>query len=428
MDEQQNLSQLPNDLPVESPSQHPFFTGRFFATLGINAGVTIVILAIIAGIAYINRGAIENYIHPVATPISLAQSHDQAVIAAVKKANPAVVSIIITKNVPILKEYIQNEQIPNPFGFFGNGGGFSVQVPQYYQSGTKKQEVGGGSGFFVSSNGLIVTNDHVVSDPNAEYTVYTNDGQSHTAKVIAQDSTDDIAFLKISGTGYPYLTFDNSSQLQLGQSVIAIGNALGQFQNTVSVGVVSGLSRSITAADAATGGTESLPQVIQTDAAINPGNSGGPLLDLLGKVIGVNVAVAQGSQGIGFALPGNMLKEAVASVEANGTITFPYMGVRYVMVTPTLAKDKKLSVTYGALIVAGSGSNQPAVVPNSPAATAGLAAGDIILDFNGIKLTNNVNLTDLTRAEQVGATVTLTVLHNGAQKTVKVTLGKQVEH
>ena len=396
--------------------------------LGINIGVTILILAAIAGVIYAKRAVIENYIHPATTPFSIAESHDQAVISAVQKANPAVVSIIITKNVPVMKEYIQNEQIPSPFGIFGNGGSFSIQVPQYYQSGTQQQEVGGGSGFFVASDGLIVTNDHVVSDPHAQYTVYTNDGQEHTAKVIAQDATDDIAFLKISGTGYPYLTFDDSSKLQLGQSVIAIGNALGEFRNTVSVGVVSGLSRSIVAGDTATGGTESLPQVIQTDAAINPGNSGGPLLDLLGKVIGVNVAVAQGSQGIGFALPGNMVAEAVASVEANGTITFPYMGVRYVPVTPTLAKDKKLSVTYGALVIAGSGANQPAVIPGSPAAKAGLVAGDIILDFNGTKLTNDVNLTDLTRAQHVGDTVTLTVLHNGKQETVHVVLGKQVEH
>ena len=301
-------------------------------------------------------------------------------------------------------------------------------MPQYYQDGTQQQQVGGGSGFFVSSNGLIVTNDHVVSDPNAQYTVYTNDGQEHTAKVIAQDATDDIAFLKISGTGYPYLTFDNSSALQLGQSVLASGNALGQFRNTVSVGVVSGLSRSIVAGDVVTGGTESLPQVIQTDAAINPGNSGGPLLDLLGKVVGVNVAVAQGSQGIGFALPGNMIKEAVASVEANGTITFPFLGVRYIPITPTVAKDKNLSVTYGALIAAGSSTSQPAVVAGSPAAKAGLVAGDIILDFDGTKLTNDNNLTDLVRAQKVGAVATLTVLHNGKQETVTVTLGKKVEH
>lgn len=413
-----------------SSRQESSFSRQFWLILGINVSITLVILAAIAGVLYAKRATIENYIHPAPTPLALAQAHDQAVISAVQKANPAVVSIIITKEVPVMKEYIQNEQIPNPFGFFGlNGGGsFSIQVPQYQQQGTQKQEIGGGSGFFVSQDGLIVTNDHVVSDPTASYTVYTNDGKEHPAKVIAQDSADDIAVIKISGTGYPFLTFDDSSKLELGQSVIAIGNALGEFRNTVSTGVVSGLSRSITAGNDITGGTESLGEVIQTDAAINPGNSGGPLLDLLGDVVGVNVAVAQGSQNIGFALPGNMVKEAVASVEANGTITFPYIGVRYVSITPTLANDKKLSVTYGDLIESGSQSNQPAVVPGSPAAKAGLVSGDIILEFNGIKLTNNTSLTDLVRALSVGDTVTLTVLHNGSQKTVSLILGKKVEH
>lgn len=418
----QNKNSLPHQ---ESP-----ISRQFWLILSLNALVTLVILAAIAGVLYAKRATIENYIHPATTPLALAQAHDQVVISAVQKANPAVVSIIITKEVPVMKEYIQNQQIPNPFGFFGlNGGGsFSIQVPQYRQQGTQKQEVGGGSGFFVSQNGLIVTNDHVVSDPKANYTVYTNDGKEHPAKVIAQDSADDIAVIKIAGTGYPFLTFDDSSKLQLGQSVIAIGNALGEFRNTVSTGVVSGLSRSIIAGNDMTGGTESLGEVIQTDAAINPGNSGGPLLDLLGNVVGVNVAVAQGSQNIGFALPGNMIKEAVASVEANGTITFPYIGVRYVPITPTLANDKKLSVTYGDLIEAGPQSNQPAVVPGSPAAKAGLASGDIILEFNGIKLTNDTSLTDLVRALKVGDTVTLTVLHNGVQKTVSLILGKKVEH
>jgi serine protease Do len=401
---------------------------KILIVIGISLLTTLVVLAILAGIIYANRARIEGYIHPTMTATSLAEAHDQAVIAAVQKANPAVVSIIISKEEPIVKEYYQNEQIPDPFGMFGGGGGFSIQVPQYQQDGTQEQQIGGGSGFFVSSEGLIVTNDHVVSDNTASYTVYTNDGKEHPAKVIAQDAADDVAVVKIDGTGYPYLTFDNSEQLQLGQSVIAIGNALGQFSNTVSVGVVSGLSRSITAGDQATGGTENLSQVIQTDAAINPGNSGGPLLDLLGNVVGMNSAVAQGSQSIGFALPGNVVNQAVQSVIAHGKIEFPYMGLRYVAITDAIAQSKKLSVDYGDLVLPGpDASTEPAVVPGSPAAKAGIVSGDIVLEFNGMKLTSDTNLTDLVRAKNVGDTVTLIVLHNSKQETLTLTLAENVE-
>ncbi len=408
---------------TQSQQKTSFFTSRFWLAVSINVLITLIILGIVAGVLYAYRAKIANYIHPALTPLADAQAHDQAVITAVQKANPAVVSIIITKEVPVMKEYVQNEQIPDPFGMLG-GGGMSIQVPHYVQQGTQEQEVGGGSGFFVSADGFIVTNDHVVSDSSADYTVYTNDGQSHPAKVVAQDSTDDIAIVKIDGTGYPFLTFDDSSQLVLGQSVIAIGNALGEFRNTVSTGVVSGLSRSITAGDSIGGGTEALNEVIQTDAAINPGNSGGPLLDLLGNVIGVNVAVAEDSQSIGFALPGNIVKEAVTSVKATGSISFPYMGVLYVPITPALAKSKNLAVDYGELVSVG-GNGEPAVVAGSPAAKAGLMAGDIILSFDGTKLTSDVSMTDLVRAHAIGDTVTLVILHNKQKKTVTLVLAKK---
>jgi S1-C subfamily serine protease len=155
----------------------------------------------------------------------------------------------------------------------------------------------------------------VVDDEEAEYTVFTNDGKKHTATIVARDPTLDIALIKIEGNGYPSLQFGNSANLKLGETVIAIGNALGEFRNTVSVGVVSGLSRSVVAGGLTSGEIEELDEVIQTDAAINPGNSGGPLLDLQGNVVGVNVAVAIGSQNIGFALPADMVKVAVDSVK-----------------------------------------------------------------------------------------------------------------
>ncbi|HEY4494398.1 MAG TPA: trypsin-like peptidase domain-containing protein [Candidatus Paceibacterota bacterium] len=241
-------------------------------------------------------------------------SQESFVINAVKKTNPAVVSIIISKEVP--KYELVPGQTENPFGDLFPG--FNLSIPEYRQNGTEKKQIGGGSGFLVSTDGLIVTNKHVVSQTNVEYTVYTNDGKKHPATVIARDPVLDIALIKIepeAGKNYTYLSLGNSDALEVGQTVIAIGNALAEFRNTVSVGVISGLARTVSAGDSS-GNTELLDHVIQTDAAINPGNSGGPLLDLSGNVIGVNVAVAQGSQNIGFALPINSIKSAILSVKA----------------------------------------------------------------------------------------------------------------
>ena len=349
-------------------------------------------------------------------------SQDSYVVGAVKKTNPAVVSVIISEQVPKYEEYTDPNQQANPFGdMFPDFPGFNFSVPQYKQDGTQEQEVGGGSGFFVSSDGLIVTNKHVVDQTNAKYTVFTNDGKKHTAKVVARDPVLDIALIKIDGTGYPYLSLGDSDTLQVGQSVIAIGNALGQFRNTVSVGVVSGLARSITAGDES-GNSEVLDHVIQTDAAINPGNSGGPLLNLEGEVVGVDVAIVQGSENIGFALPINSVKGAIESVESTGKIIRPYLGIRYVSIDAAMKEANNLTVDYGALVKAGSSSNDLAVIPGSPADKAGIVENDIILDVDGVKLDDTNTLSDVIRGKNVGQTITLTILHKGVQKNVSVTL------
>ena len=280
----------------------------------------------------------------------------------------------------------------------------------------------GGSGFFVSSNGLIVTNRHVVEDKTATYTVLTNDGKKHVATVVARDAVLDIALIKIDGSGYPYLSLGDSGSIDLGQTVIAIGNALGQFRNTVSVGVVSGLSRSITAGDDESGQSESLDNVIQTDAAINPGNSGGPLLDLNGEVIGVNVAVAQGSQSIGFALPIDTVKSVIDSVESTGKIIRPYLGLRYIQVNQDLKDKNNLTVDYGVLVRRGTADSDLAVIPGSPADKAGIVENDIILELDGVKLDDTTDFASLIRAHKVGDVVVLKVLSKGVEKTVNVTL------
>ena len=361
-----------------------------------------------------------------------ALTQDSFVVDAVKKTNPAVVSVIISEEVPKYEEIQPSpdqNQDNNPFGdmFPGfNIPGFNMNVPQYQQDGIEKQEVGGGSGFLISADGLIVTNKHVVDQANATYTVFTNDGKKHDATVVAKDPVLDIALIKIAppanGAPYPYLTLGDSDTLQVGQSVIAIGNALGEFSNTVSVGVVSGLSRSITAGDDSTGSSEVLDHVIQTDAAINPGNSGGPLLDLSGNVIGVNVAVAENSQSIGFALPINSVKSAIESVEQTGKIVRPYLGLRYVDINSELQTENNLPVDYGVLVQGDASQNELAVIPGSPADKAGIVENDIILDVDGVKLDDTNDLADVIRSKKIGQNITMTILHKGVQKDVQVTL------
>jgi len=222
------------------------------------------------------------------------------VVETVKKANPAVVAITVSVNVPTYEEYFREFQ----------RGRYVYRIPTYRQNGTRLQEIGGGSGFLVSGDGYIVTNRHVVEDDTASYAVFTNDGEKYDATVIYRDPNLDLAVIKINGKDFPYLPFGDSDTLEVGQSVVAIGNALAEFRNTVSLGIISGLARSIEASDQR-GGSETLDELIQTDAAINPGNSGGPLLDLSGRVIGVNVAVASGAENIGFAITANQVKSVL---------------------------------------------------------------------------------------------------------------------
>lgn len=409
----------------------------------ISSAVTVVILGAIGTLIFVNfvnqKGLFNNLVVPsfnkdtgainkqdISSVKTDVVTEESRIIDIVEKSSPAVVSIVITKDVPIIEQYYQEY---NPFGddffkdFFGDGFGFGFRIPQQRQKGTEKREVGGGSGFFVSEDGYIITNKHIVDDDKAEYTVLTNDGEKYDAKIIAKDPWLDIAILKVDGTNFKYLTFGNSENLKVGQTVIAIGNALGEFRNSVSVGVISGLSRSIVARDIY-GKSEQLEGVIQTDAAINPGNSGGPLLDIKGNVIGVNVAMERGAENIGFALACNTIKSAFDSVKKYGEIVRPYLGVRYVQITESLKKKNNLPVDYGALILRGDTKEELAVIPGSPADKAGIVENDIILEVDGVKLEQGKSLASIIRQKQVGQTVTLKILHKGEEKEVKVTLEK----
>jgi serine protease Do len=338
----------------------------------------------------------------------------EPLVDMIEKVNPAVVSVVVTKDVPVYEEYYERF---DPWGF--------LTIPRIRENGTEEKEVGGGSGFVVSNDGMIVTNHHVVSDESARYSVVLIDGTVYPVDVLAKDADLDIAVLKIAAPlekALTFIEFGDSNTLKLGQTVVAIGNALAEFQNSVSVGVISGLSRSIVASDS-WGRSEQLDQVIQTDAAINPGNSGGPLLNLYGEVVGVNVATSQGADNIGFALPASAVKRAVDSVREFGEIVRPFLGVRYSMVTKRMAEANSLPVDYGALVVRGRTPEELAVMPGSPADKAGIVENDIILSIDGEELRDK-DLASILRTKTLGQEITLEVFSKDNKKTVTLTLEK----
>ena len=354
-------------------------------------------------------------------PYSPQTSQEEAIIKVVKEASPAVVSVIITKDIPKLKLYYE-EPFKEFEEFFGIP--FEFKIPQWKQEGYEKQEIGGGTAFFISEDGMLLTNAHVVSDKDAEYTVLTNDGRKYPAKVLARDTARDLAILKVEGGPFPTLKLGDSDKLQIGQTVIAIGNALGEFRNTVSVGVISGLGRTITASGG--GIIETIEDVIQTDAAINRGNSGGPLLNLKGEVIGVNFAMAVGAENIGFAIPINKAKKAIEQVKTLGKIVYPFLGVRYVIINDQIQKERNLPVNYGALIVRGE-KGEPAIFPGSAAEKVGLKEGDIILEFNGEKITSENPLAKIIMKYNPGDKVSLKILRENKEFSVEVVLGERSE-
>ena len=289
-----------------------------------------------------------------------------------------------------------------------------------------QQQTGAGTGFIVSDSGIVVTNRHVVPAGTTDMSVTLSDGTKFTdVKVIgrtSQSSSLDVAFLKINdlkGKKLTPVTLGDSSKMQVGDRVIAIGNALGQFQNTVTSGIISGYGRDVTATDQTGLGTETLSDLFQTDAAINPGNSGGPLVNISGEVIGINTAVAGGAQNIGFAIPVNDIKGLIEGVLADGELKQPYLGVRYLSLTDDIAYQYNLSVNRGAYIAP---SNQTSVLPDSPADKAGLKEKDIITKVNNIAIDDKTNLSSALSRFRVGDSVKLTVIRAGKTMTLNATL------
>lgn len=403
--------------------------------------VPLVLIALFSGLVGGAAGyKMMTYIAPSSTQVVKTVAEEKKyieesdAIAAIQKVSPAVVSIIESRD---LQTYYQQPDMfffdQDPFfqQFFGR----SFQQPRRQQpqqnSPKKKQKVGGGSGFIVTSDGLVVTNRHVVDDPDGEFSVVLSDGREFKAEVVSKDTLNDLAVIRIrpkedsrSGkiSSLPVVEFGDSDALKVGQRVLAIGNALGEYQNTVTEGIISAKGRQITAGTNG-GGSETLSGLLQTDAAINPGNSGGPLVNMAGQVIGVNVAIAASANNIGFAIPFNDVKPVFASVQKDGKIVRPFLGVRYQVINEERAKELKLSgVTGGALLAGKEEDGEFAVIPGGPGDKAGLKKGDVILEVDGQKVTEEFTLQQAIRNKKPGDSVSLKVWSSGTivSKTLKL--------
>jgi serine protease Do len=332
------------------------------------------------------------------------------IVEVAKKVCPAVITITITKDLPKVEGFYS-------FPFLGK----EYVFPRFEKGKKEKIKIGGGSGFIVSSDGLVLTCRHVVSEPKVDYVVILEPDKTYPAQVLAADPIGDIAIIKIKAEGLPYLELGDSDKIELGQTVVAIGNPLGEFHDTLSAGIISGLSRKIQAVGPLSRQVESLRGLIQTDAAINPGNSGGPLVDLEGKVIGINTAMAMGAQNIGFAIPINYAKRILAEVKKYGKVKVPFLGIRYIILDKEIAQVNKLPVDYGALIVRETLGESP-IVKDGAAEQAGLKEFDIILELEGEKITMDNTLAEILQKHKIGEEVHLKVLRERKEIMLKTRL------
>jgi S1-C subfamily serine protease len=328
--------------------------------------------------------------------------HERAVISVVESNIPAVVSIVATKYVEYIDYSVSD---------------FFLLVPEVRERLQEEQ----GTGFIIQEDGVILTNKHVVADENAKYTVFLSTGEKFDADVLARDPIQDLAVLKIDGENLPIVTIGDSDTVRAGQTAIAIGNALGEFQNTVSAGIISGIGRRIIARGGHT--AEVMDDVLQTDAAINFGNSGGPLLNLKGEVIGINTATMISAEGIGFAIPVNKAKRAIQGAVKEGKIVYPFLGVRYIIIDKKIKEEENLKVDYGAFVVSGAG-REVAVTPNSAAEKAGIKEGDIILEINKEKITLENTLAQIITKYNPQDKIELKILRGEIEMIIEVILGE----
>ena len=304
-------------------------------------------------------------------------------------------------------------------------GGKEYAMPKIdHGAGNEKTQIGGGSGFIISKDGYILTSNHVVADTTADYTVIVEPTKKFQAKVLARNPINDVAIIKVDAKDLPYLELSDSNKLELGEEVVAIGNALGEFHDTVSAGIVSGLSRYITALNGFSQQAENLRGLIQTDAAINPGNSGGPLVNRQAKVIGINTAMVMGAQNIGFAIPINYAKKDLEEIKKFGKIIVPFLGVKYILLSKDMAKANKLSVDDGALVVRETLGESP-VIKDSPAEKSGVKEFDIILECGGEKISLENPLANILQKCKVDQEIDLKILREGQEIMLKTKLDEK---
>lgn len=336
----------------------------------LNKNITILSLGIFT-LAFVGSmaalGAYYIFLKPVsvATADNLSLDEQEATIRAIKKVDPAVVSIIVYE-----------EDVFEAVDIISG----KMQKQKY------KKQMQKGTGFLISNDGFILTNKHVVEaakEDKASFRIILSNGKQYYAQFIGKDPLNDLGVLKIFDKNLPFIELGDSDKLEMGSSVIAIGNALGRYQNSATKGIVSGLARSLTA-NGTDNKSEKLDNVIQTDAKINPGNSGGPLIDLNGKVVGINTAIEAAGSSIGFAIPINDARPVIISIRERGHIVRSYLGVYYQMLSPEILLDNSLPRTTGAWVKIDE--SEGSVVKDSPAEKAGIKDGDIIFEINTIKI------------------------------------------
>lgn len=384
-------------------------------------------LAVIFGFG---AGLLANFIN--LTPddkVASDQNHKQqivieensAYINAIEEVGPSVVSIVATKDIEVF--------FTQPYSFFGPFGRFEDSE---LDSETITREIGGGTGFIVTENGLVVTNKHVVEDVEAEYSVFLNDGSKFYVEVLDTDPNNDIAVLQLyedqefnkKAQDLNPVKLGDSDSSKVGSRVLAIGNALSEFDNTSTVGIISAKNRQITATNQFGFNASTLRGLIQTDAAINPGNSGGPLVNIAGEVIGVNTAVAADANGISFAIPINDVKPIIESILEFGEVVRPFIGIRYIMINEQIAEELGLGQYEGAYLSDDVANRIPAVVPDSPADKAGLKTGDIIISINDEKINETNDIATVIREFMPGDRIRLAYVRDGIENEVELELNK----
>jgi serine protease Do len=396
-----NIDETPSQEKEKKPPVKP--TVHSEKRIALLAVAFIVFVSTTAGFfgGWIGSEASRSEDKDTSTGQQIISTESELISKIAKDVGPSVVSVSVTTEAPAE-------------GFFG-------------LEPTKEQFAG--TGFIISGDGLVVTNRHLVPSDESEISITLADGTELTnIDVVGRTSNGDpldIAFLKITdakGKKLKAVKLGDSAKMEVGSRVVAIGNALGQFQNSVTTGIISGYGRDIEASDENGLNTETLQNLFQTDAAINQGNSGGPLVNANGEVIGVNTAVAsEGAENIGFAIPINDVKGLIEGVLKTGELKRPYLGVRYVMLTDDIAYSYNLDIKRGAYVVSGS-NGEAAVLPDSPAAKAGLQEEDIIIKINNETVDENNSLVSLVSKYKVDEEVTLTIKRGGKDQAVKVKL------